>query len=239
MRKEPSTPDQQERMAEMLPEYRFDYRKAKPNRFAARSLGLSKADYATSILKAGFGSIPFAGPILTELVNDFIPGQRTDRLVAFVRELDARLTELTKEKFAAHSRTPAGADLIEEGLWMAARALTDERRKAIANLLVRSLTAEELQYAQSKKLLQLLNELQDPEIVMLRYFYLLEEGDHRASDFYDLHEAILEPDMSAIGSSEEEGDRGALYEAHKSTFRRLGLTQPRSDADLNWLGRML
>ncbi|MBV8202229.1 MAG: hypothetical protein JOZ15_16535, partial [Acidobacteria bacterium] len=213
--------------------------KAKPNRFAVRNLGLSKADYGASILKAGLAYIPLAGPVLTELINDFIPGQRTDRLVAFVRELDARLTDLTKEIFAANAQTPAGADLMEDGLWMAARAFTDERRKAIANLLITSLTAEQLRYAESKKLLQLLNELQDPEIVMLRYFYLLDAEADRANEFYKLHESILEPDTSAIGSGEQEINRGGLYKAHKSTFQRLGLTQPRSTVGLNWLGRML
>ncbi len=34
MRKAPSSPDQEARSSEMLPEYRFDYNKAKPNRFA-------------------------------------------------------------------------------------------------------------------------------------------------------------------------------------------------------------
>jgi hypothetical protein len=239
MRKAPSSPDHETRAAEMLPEYRFDYSKGKPNRFAVRSLGLSRADYGASILKAALGLIPFAGPILAEVVNDFIPGQRTDRLVEFVKELDARLTEVTQERFAANARTPEGADLMEDGLWMAARALTEERRKAIANLLIKSLAAEELRYGESKKLLQLLNELQDPEIIMLRYFYLLSAGDDSANDFYNLHEAILEPDTSSMESSEQEGNRGALYEAYKSTFRRLGLTEPRSDTDLNLLGRML
>jgi hypothetical protein len=239
MRKAFSPPDQNSQSDEMLPEYHFDYGKAKPNRFAVRRLGLSKEDYGASILKAGLALVPIAGPLLTELINDFIPGQRTDRLVAFVKELDSRLTELTQRCFAANTRTPEGSDLMEDGLWMAARALSEERRKAIANLLVVSLTAEELRYAETKKLLHLLDELQDPEIVMLRYFYLLTMGDERANDFYNLHESVLEPDMSAFGSADEEVDRGALYEAHKATLSRLGLTQPRSDTDLNWFGRML
>ena len=223
----------------MLPEYRFDYGKAKPNRFAVRRLGLSKEDYGASILKAGLALVPIAGPLLTELINDFIPGQRTDRLVAFVKEMDSRLTELTRRVFAANIRTPAGADLTEDGLWMAARALSGQRRQAIANLLVTSLTEEDLRYAEAKKLLQLLNEMQDSEIIMLRYFYLRTIGDERAGDFYKLHETVLEPDVSAIGSADDEIDRGALYEAHKATLNRLGLTQPRSDTDLNWFGRML
>jgi hypothetical protein len=239
MRKAFSTPDQSSPPDEMLPEYQFDYGKAKPNRFAVRRLGLSKEDYGASILKAGLALVPIAGPLLTELINDFIPGQRTDRLVAFVKEMDSRLTELTRRVFAANIRTPAGADLTEDGLWMAARALSGQRRQAIANLLVTSLTEEDLRYAEAKKLLQLLNEMQDSEIIMLRYFYLRTIGDERAGDFYKLHETVLEPDVSAIGSADDEIDRGALYEAHKATLNRLGLTQPRSDTDLNWFGRML
>ena len=205
----------------------------------SRRLALSKADYAAGLLKAGLGLIPFAGPALTELVNDFIPGQRTDRIVAFVQQLDARLTEFTKDQFASHARTVEGADLIEDGLWMAARALTDERRKAVANLLVKSLTAEELRYAESKKLLQILDELQDPELITLRYFYVLSMGDEREDEFYDLHEKVLEPDTSSLGSPDEELDRGAIYEAHRATLKKLALIQPRSDTELSRLGQML
>jgi hypothetical protein len=35
MRKAPSPPDQETTSSEMLSDYRFDYRKAKPNRFAS------------------------------------------------------------------------------------------------------------------------------------------------------------------------------------------------------------
>jgi hypothetical protein len=209
-----------------------------PN-LTGRSLGLSRADIGASILKAGLGWIPFAGPTLTELITDLIPGQRTDRLVAFVKELDARLTEFSKDTFAAHARRPEGVDLMEDGLWMAARALTDERRKAIANLLVTTLTAEELKYAESKKLLQLLNELHDPEIIMLRYFYLLAQGDQRMDAFYDLHEAILQPGSDEVGQPEEELARSALYEARKATIKGLGLMAPRSDTHLSRLGFLL
>jgi hypothetical protein len=34
MRKASSSPDQERQSPELLPEYRFDYKKAKPNRFA-------------------------------------------------------------------------------------------------------------------------------------------------------------------------------------------------------------
>lgn len=174
-----------------------DHRGSEP---PARNLGLSKADLGASVLKAGLSFVPFAGPVLTELVNDFIPGQRTDRLVAFVQALDARLTEVTKEAFAARARTSEGADLVEDGLWMAARAFSDERRKAIANMLVTTLTAEELKYAESKNLLQLLNQLQDPEIVMLRYFYLLTQGDPQMDAFYDLSK-VRGPQPIALAAS--------------------------------------
>jgi hypothetical protein len=153
--------------------------------------------------------------------------------------MEKRLGEDARAKLAERVRTPEGADIMEDALLMAARALTEERRQAIANLLVTSLTAEEVLHAEAKKLLQLLNELQDPEIIVLRYFYLLTEGDQRAQDFYNLHQAVLEPETGAAGSPAEESDRDAIRDAYKASIRRLGLTLPRSDTQLNWLGLML
>jgi hypothetical protein len=217
-----------------------------PQSAGAPDLGSSTGDYLTSALKVAAASasfIPLVGPLLAPILSEFfgyiVPKQRSDRLAAFSRQMEERLDEESRDRLAERLRTPEGADIMEDALLMAARTLTDERRQAIANLLVTSLTAEELRYQESKKLLQLLNELQDPEIIMLRYFYLLTQGDPEMDAFQDLHETILQPGSDEVGQPEEESARGALYEARKATISRLGLTTPRNDTRLNRLGFML
>ena len=63
-----------------------------------------------------------------------------------------------------------GLDLFEEGLLQASRSISEERRRRLANLLAKSLSQEELKYAESKKLLNLLRELTDPEVLILLYY---------------------------------------------------------------------
>lgn len=54
-------------------------------------LNNDKNDYISSILSGALGAIPFAGPLLSEIINYVIPNQRTDRIVDFVKDLAIEL----------------------------------------------------------------------------------------------------------------------------------------------------
>lgn len=74
-------------------------------------------------------------------------------------------------------------------------------------------------------MLRILDDLTDPELIVLRYHSMIDEAD----GFYELHEDILEPAGEDSGSTQEEVDRGALREAYEQTLRRHGLLNPRGE----------
>jgi hypothetical protein len=204
-----------------------------------RVLSLANRDRIASGLRGLVGVVPFFGNALAEVVDFIIPGQRLDRLVDFVKVLNSRIATLAREMSDIKERleTPEGADLLEDSFIMAARSLSSGRRRAIANLLAKSLSDEELRYAEAKKLLQILDQLQDPELIFLRFYYLQEEGD--AEEFFRQHYTVLAPVGAAVGSSEEEVNREALQQSYPMALRNLGLLEPRSDTNISWLGKML
>lgn len=186
---------------------------------------------------------PVIGGLVAEAVNSIIPNQKLDRVIGFLRYLDERVSILDRDLSGAASRLQdeRGLDLLEDGIVQAARAVTEERRTRIGNLLARSLTQEELKYAESKKLLNLLRELTDAELLFLVYYseppYL---GFQYHRDLTEKHPDVLRPASRILSIPQDEIDRGALRDSYLSTLVRLGLLQQKENQySLASLGRLL
>lgn len=213
-----------------------------------RSIGMSNldpqsVDRLVSVSRGIASAVPYVGPLIAELLTDLVPQQRLERVVDFVRALDAEVQRQARRQDAIERsiRTAEGFDLIEEGMTQAARAVAGDRRERLGRLVGRALTAEELNYAQSRKILNIFRELTDEEITWLVYYSLnpvMGSGPH--ADFFALYEGILGPVSRHMGSSDEELARGALQESWKDTLLRLGLTEKRGHSTrLTMLGKML
>ena len=143
--------------------------------------------------------------------------------------------------FKANLADKYGLDLLEEGIVQASRALTEERRCRLANLLAKSLSPKELKYAESKKLLNLLQELTDPELLWLAFYSKSPTlGSEYHKQLMEKHPEILQPASRTIGVAQEEIDRGALQDSYKNTLVRLGLLRQRERThELSSLGCLL
>jgi hypothetical protein len=184
----------------------------------------NRRDRLVAVSKGLAGIVPCIGSAAAEIIGHVIPAQRFDRLVAFVRALDEKVGDIDAEVLDARMRTEEFIDLLEDGLQQAARTLTDERREYIATLLKNSLAADELDHVHDKKLLWLLGELNDAEIIILRSFGL-PHGDRRK--FVDAHESVVQAPPAYIGASREVLDRAAMHEAFRRRLSELGLIRPR------------
>lgn len=184
----------------------------------------STVDYVTAAAKAALGAIPFAGSLLVELAGTFIPNQRIDRITKFAMELEARLANLEKDYIRSELSDERFSDLLEEGLRQAARSLTDERRRYIAALIANSLSSPDIEYHESRHLLRILNDLNDLEVIWLRfYLHPTISGD---KEFRSKHEAILSPVFATMGSSQDVLDKSSLQDSYKQHMVQLGLLQP-------------
>lgn len=203
-----------------------------------QSLALHREDFLAILVKGLSGAVPFVGNLLAEVFGAVIPRQRLDRLVEFVQTFEQRVVqlELSQHVFEERFSRPEFVDIFEDGASQAARALSQERRRYLANLLAKGLSEEELNHARAKKLLRLLESLTDQEIIWLKYFSLADRGEE--DEFYEQHEALLEPRDSSWGASTEEMDQATLQEAYEQALVRFGLVQP-GERSATWLGRLL
>jgi hypothetical protein len=125
-------------------------------------------DIAAIIGKGLLGAIPFVGPLAAEIVGAIIPNQRIDRIETVLRLLETKISEEDKEKVKQRIVSPESVDLIEDGFVQASRALSEERKEYIASLLKNSLTDDQLKHIEYKRLLSILGELNDLEVLILK-----------------------------------------------------------------------
>jgi hypothetical protein len=165
------------------------------------------------------GAVPFAGSLLLELAGTIIPNQRIDRIVKFARALEMRLSEVERRAASQSLKNEEFTDLLEESLRQAANSTSDQRRDYLADLVQRSLTDEDISFQESKHLLRLLGELNDVEVIWLR-FYREQLGD---SEFREKHKAVLSPVRPNMQSSRSLSDQEALQASYKDHLAQLGL----------------
>lgn len=183
----------------------------------------NKSDVTASIAKGILNLVPHIGGTLAEVVSTIIPNQKIDRLIIFAKVLDDKVKYIEEDVLKVKMKTEEFTDLLEDGLIQASRAMSDERREYIASLLKNSLTNEELTHIGEKKLLALLGELNDAEILFLKY-YSLHVGEQRT--FAEEHKELFTPINRAIGAPQENFDKGALRDSYRSKLMEVGVLEP-------------
>jgi hypothetical protein len=192
------------------------------------NLELTSQDRLVAAARGVVGICPFIGPLAAKAIGYLIPNQRLDRVVEFLRNLEAEVSRLDGrlENFKKNMTRSDGLDLLEEGLIQAARSVSPERKERLARLVSRSLTNNEVKYEESRKLLNLYRDLTDPEIVWLIYFSLnpvFGAGPHQ--DLAKKHPEVLMPISRVTSAPQMQVDRAALQDSYKNTLMRFGLIE--------------
>lgn len=183
-------------------------------------LETKREDVAAAIVRGVVGVAPLVGPLLSEAITATIPNQKIDRLIAFAKELDDRVRYLEGDTVKLRMKSEEFSDLLEDGLIQASRAMSHERRSYIATLLVNSITNEQLSHIEEKKLLSLLGELNDAEVLTLKY-YSLRSNERR--QFAALHEDLFKPVRRTFMSPQIDLDRAALHDSYRTKLIEVGL----------------
>ena len=169
--------------------------------------------------------VPIVGPILAEIIAVRIPSQRVDRIAKFAEELERRLSTLEKGWSETQLENEEVIDLIEEGLRQATHSLSDERREYIGSLIVNGLSSDQISYAESRHLLRILDEINDIEILWLRfYLFPFLNGEE---EFRNTHEEILTHIVATASSTQDMVDKAALQKSYSEHLAQLGLLERR------------
>lgn len=177
-------------------------------------------DRTFSAVQGLMGALPMVGSIVANLLHQIIPEQRWERIREYLSKLEGRLAAVEAQTLASALREPRKVDLFEDGAVQAVRALSSQRLDYIAALVARGLTADEREEIEAKRLLKLLNQIDDDQIVILQSKL---SRHMRSKEFYDRHGEVLEPVAAHLGSSREDLDREAMYRLARRQLVDLGL----------------
>ncbi len=181
----------------------------------------TRSDVTTTFLKVLASRVPKVGPVLAHIIGVVIPNEKLTRLIIFTKVLGDRIRYIEDEMAKQRMETPEFMDLFEEALLQASRALTDDRRQYIAALLANSIASEGLQHSEEKKLLWLLGELNDAEILTLK-FYSLSLRDKQS--FAALHKELFAPVDRSL-DVQDIIDKRAFRNSYRSRLLELNLLE--------------
>ncbi|GGN32839.1 MULTISPECIES: hypothetical protein [Marinomonas] len=185
-------------------------------------MSTKRTDIATILGKGLVGAIPFVGPLAAEIVGAIIPNQRIDRLESLLQLLESKISEEDQEKVKERITSQESVDLMEDGFIQASRALSEERKDYIASLLKNSLTSDELEHIEHKRLLTILGEMNDLEVLILKS-HAIYRGMEEHNEFWEKHEDALTAPIAHLGSAQEEIDRHTLFQTHRIHLANIGL----------------
>lgn len=185
-------------------------------------LDTNAKDRLVAATRGALNAVPFAGGILAELITEVIPGQRHDRIVAYIRLLEARIGAMEAAAASAALANPEKIDLIERGGFQAARATSQERIAQIVEVVAHGLEADEAEIIRRKRLMELLGEVDDDEVAVLTaYGRSYAGGDRSAFD------AIHRPGPPVMSASREVIEQNKLYDLGIDRLLRMGLLERR------------
>jgi hypothetical protein len=191
-------------------------------------LSNTSIDIITSLTKGGVGAVPFVGSLMAEIVGNVIPNQRVDRLVRFVHLLDERLAQVERDTAKERLTEEAGVDILEDAFAQAARATTRERLEQISSVVANGIAAPELDHAETKRMLWLLGQLNDIEVVLLRARLAQSTGEVQADEPWRAkHKEVLRPRTPHLGSPREEVEEAMLHASYTQHLVDLGLLRHR------------
>ncbi len=171
-------------------------------------------DTQVTLLKSVAGLVPGIGCIIQGIIESTIPNQRIERIEAFLRHLSDSIQEVDFRNAVA---TSDGLDLFEEGLLQASRALSDERKLQIAELVAKGFRSDSTEKAAARHFLRILNQIDDRQIILLAK-YLPENqpyiGNTRAENFFKNHSDVISPGHSIEDIFDEEACKEANFGNH-------------------------
>lgn len=173
------------------------------------TMGGTWRDTASALARGTLGAIPVVGSILGEVIGLLIPNQRIERVEAYLAILAERLRALDADALRKRLEDPQTIDLFEEGVVQSLRAISDERKAYIAAIVANGISGQDKDRIEAKRLLKLLAEIDDDQLVILTSYLHRHHGD---AAFRPRHKAVLEPVRAHLDSSRDELDAGAMHE---------------------------
>ena len=142
--------------------------------------------YTGAVARGLIGQVPVIGSLTVELLNVTIPNQRQERIEKLLNILSQKIFNISEEELKNKFHSTDFIDIFEDVLRQSVRATSDIRLKYLASVLKNGIDSEKLDHLQKKRLLEILERINDIEIILLRS-YSLRDNTSVYQDFVNNH----------------------------------------------------
>ena len=188
--------------------------------------------YAGAILKGGFAGIPYIGGLIVEVINVTIPDKRLKRIDKLLNKLSLRVSDIEDEQLKQKFNSDDFTDIFEEVLAQSIKAHSDQRLEYLASILEDGIRQEQIEFLQVKRLLEILDEINDVEVILLQSYEeknqsnifgrknLEEKNQNDSEEFRRKHSSVF--DTSKI-NPEKASEHKVMLNNYTSHLINLGL----------------
>jgi hypothetical protein len=177
---------------------------------------------------SGWGAISLVGPFAAEAFNLLIPNQRQKRVEELLTILSANICSMDKKAVEQRFNSPEFLDIFEDCVHQAVRATSQERLEYLASVLKKSLSTEQIQHLKTKRLLSILSELNDIEIIILQSYNY---DGCKNDEFKEKHKQIFKNDkwVQDVSESyrEDYSEDYSMFLNYENHLISLGLIGPK------------
>lgn len=172
--------------------------------------------------------IPIGASFITDVVFSFIPNQREDRIIDFLKELSAQFDRYQEkvdklENWITLIKGNKGQlHLLELGFQSAAETDSTFLHHCYAYYIFNNINNKSMDEIQREKILKVITELNEYEIVhLLDFLYPSYIGN--VSDFFKKFKNILMPRERYLGASAEAQEFNAFFDYYRTSLEQKGL----------------
>jgi len=198
-----------------------------------QKLNPNVSDVISSLVKAGANLVPYAGPFIAEIVGNLIPNQRLDRVTKFLEILNSKIESMKDEIDILRLKTDNNLlILFEKSLICSTQTNSKEKYYYYSDFVVSCFLPNATEQMQKERILSILSELNDIEVLHLIY-YSFNPTIGMQNSFISKYKDVLFPHQRTMNEPMEHGYNDYFKELYLDNLERLRLIHRDIEVDRN------
>jgi hypothetical protein len=170
--------------------------------------------YTGAIARGLIGQVPVIGSLTVELLNITIPNQRQERIEKLLNILSQKTFNISEQELQSKFKSTDFIDIFEDVLRQSVRATSDIRMEYLASVLKNGIDSQNFDHLQNKRLLEILEKINDIEVILLRS-YSLRDNTSEYQDFTNKY-----PDIFKVKEEQGQTESPETHDKDKQIFIR-------------------
>jgi hypothetical protein len=190
-------------------------------------------DTLLGFTKAGLSIIPIAGPFIAEIIGNIIPNQRLERVTKYLETLKLKLDSLEGESIISQLNSNRNMLLLfEHTIKYSSETNSEDKYDYYSEFIIKALHDKTTEQIQKERVLNIISELNEIEIILLIYFSLRPTIGMK-NTFIESKKDLLFPEPRTLNEPLESGYSYDFMQQYIENLERYKLLRRNIEVDRN------